>query len=84
MRKQEELLKDVETKKEMIDELDITKTTLNQRIVKLETELMKEKETIQNKQHEVEKLIEEHVKDERKAKLFEAEKGNLEQINIKN
>lgn len=72
MRKQEELLKDVETKKEMVDELEITKTTLNQRIVKLETELMKEKEAIQNKQHKIEKLEEEHVKFERNAKLFDA------------
>mgnify|MGYP006899585092 FL=1 len=49
MRKQEELAKEVETKKEMIDDLELTKTSLNQRIVKLETELMKEKEQLQKK-----------------------------------
>jgi len=49
MRKQDELAKEVETKKEQIDELELTKTTLNQRIVKLETEVMKEKENLQKK-----------------------------------
>jgi len=78
MRKQEELQKDVETKKEIIDELEITKTTLNQRIVKLETELLKEKEVITNKQHQIEKLEEEHTKFERNSKLFDAQKANLE------
>jgi len=56
MRKQEELQKDVDNKKEQIDELDNTKSTLNQRIFKQENELMKEREMIQNKQHEIEKL----------------------------
>ena len=51
MRKQEDLAKEVEQKKEQIDELEVTKTSLNQRIVKLESELMKEKENLQKKQH---------------------------------
>jgi DNA-dependent RNA polymerase auxiliary subunit epsilon len=38
---------------------------------------MKERETIQQKQHDIEKLQEEHVKYERSAKLFEASKSNL-------
>jgi len=49
IRKQEELEKEVETKKEKIDDLELTKTTLNQKIGKIEGELMKEKEEIQKK-----------------------------------
>jgi len=49
MRKQEELSNDLEKKKEEIAELEVTKTSLNQRIVKLESELMKEKENTQKK-----------------------------------
>jgi chromosome segregation ATPase len=49
LRKQEELQKETETKQEAINDLEVAKTTLNQRIVTLETELMKEKEAIQNK-----------------------------------
>jgi len=56
MRKQEELQKECENKKEQVDELENTKNTLNQRIFKQENELMKERETIQNKQHEISKL----------------------------
>ena len=39
---------------------------------------MKEREVIQNKQHEIEKLNEDHVKYERSSKLFDAQKANLE------
>jgi len=77
MRKQEELQKECENKKEQVDELENTKNTLNQRIFKQENELMKERETIQNKQHEISKLQEEAVKNDRSAKLFEASKQNL-------
>ena len=45
----------------------------------MDNELLKEKEAIQNKQHQIDKLEEEHVKFERNAKLFEAQKSNLEQ-----
>ena len=72
MRKQEELQKEVESKKEGIDELENTKNTLNQRVVKMDNEMMKDRETIQQKQHDIEKLQEEHVKYERGAKLFDA------------
>jgi len=78
MRKQEELAKEVESRKEQIDELDLAKTTLNQRIVKLESELMKEKEAVQKKQHQIETLQEENVKFERNTKLFDAKKQNLD------
>lgn len=44
----------------------------------MDNELLKEKEAIQNKQHQIDKLEEEHVKFERNAKLFEAQKSNLE------
>jgi chromosome segregation ATPase len=56
MRKQEELQKDIENKKEQVDELENTKITLNQRIIKQDNELMKEREVIQQKQHDIEKL----------------------------
>ena len=46
MRKQEELKKEVEAKKELIDDLERVKVEKDQRIVNLETELMKEKEKI--------------------------------------
>ena len=59
IRKQEELEKEVETKKEKIDDLELTKTTLNGKIVKLESDLLKEKEDIQKQQHQIDKLEEE-------------------------
>ena len=40
---------------------------------------MKEKEEIQKKQHQIEKLAEEQTKFERNAKLFDAQKKNMEQ-----
>jgi hypothetical protein len=49
MRKQEELTKEVETKKEMIDDLERVKTEKDQKIVNMESELLKEKENIQKK-----------------------------------
>jgi len=39
---------------------------------------MKEKEEIQKKQHQIEKLAEEQTKFERNAKLFDAQKKNME------
>ena len=79
IRKQEELEKEVETKKEKIDDLELTKTTLNQKIGKIEGELMKEKEEIQKKQHQIDKLEEEQVKNERNAKTVEAKQKQLHQ-----
>lgn len=58
--------------------MELTKTTLNQKVVKLENELLKEKEEVQKKQHLIEKYEEEQVKFERNAKLYEAQKKNYE------
>lgn len=79
IRKQEELEKEVETKKEKIDDLELTKTTLNGKIAKIESDLMKEKEEIQKKQHQIDKLEEEQVKNERNAKTVEAKQKQLHQ-----
>jgi hypothetical protein len=44
MRKQEELQKEVEIKKEQIDDLENVKIEKDQKIIAMESELLKEKE----------------------------------------
>lgn len=78
VRAQEELQKENEYKKTQIDDLEQTKTSLNQKIIKLEGELSKEREEIQKKKHEIDRLTEEKTKFERNAKLFDAEKQNFQ------
>jgi len=58
IQKQEQLDKDVAEKKSQIDDLEMTKNTLNQKILKLENEVIKEKEEVQKKQHLIDKFSE--------------------------
>jgi hypothetical protein len=44
--------------KQQIDDLELTKNTLNQKILKLENEVIKEKEEVQKKQHLIDKFSE--------------------------
>jgi len=46
IQKQEQLDKEVTEKKQQIDDLELTKNTLNQKILKLENEVIKEKEEV--------------------------------------
>ena len=76
----EELQKEVDSKKAQIDDLELSKTTLGGKIAQLDTELIKEKEETQKKQHQIEKLEEEQVKQERDKKLYdEKEKKSKEE-----
>ena len=58
LKQTEELTREVDSKNTKIDELETTKTSLEQRIVILQNDILKEKEIVQAKQHENEVLKE--------------------------
>lgn len=58
LKQTEELTREVDSKNTKIDELETTKTSLEQRIVILQNDILKEKEIVHAKQHENEVLKE--------------------------
>lgn len=67
------LNQELEQKKGIIDDLEQSKAGLNAKIVQMETDLHKEKENNNAKQHEIEMLKEEQSKNKRN-ESYNAEK----------
>ena len=78
MRQKDELKKDCDTKQEVITELESQKSSLMEKIHKLENDLMREKDDIEKHKHEIEKLKQDNsqVTRERKTKEEELTKAN--------
>jgi chromosome segregation ATPase len=77
MRQKDELNKEVAQKTETINDLETQKTSLMERIHKLENDLIREKDDIEKYRHEIEKLKDDKSREERKNKYAEEEKKNL-------
>lgn len=78
MRQKDELKKDCDQKQETITELESQKSSLMEKIHKLENDLIREKDEIEKHKHEIEKLKQDNsqVTRERKTKEEELTKAN--------
>ena len=83
IKQSEELNREVESKNAKIDDLEQSKTSLNQQIVMLQNDLLKEKEIVQAKQHENEVLKEDQAKQKRQEKFFAEKETKLTKEKLK-
>jgi hypothetical protein len=77
MRQKDELKKECDQKQETINELDSQKSSLMEKIHRLENDLIRERDDIEKHKHEIEKLKDDKSREERKNKYADEEKKNL-------
>lgn len=70
--------KECDQKQDFINDLEIQKSTLMEKVHKLENDLIREKDEIEKHKHEIEKLKDDKSREERKNKYAEEEKKNLQ------
>jgi chromosome segregation ATPase len=78
MEEKAKLQNEIATKDDFINQLEQQKTTLMERIARMENDLLREKEEIERVKHENEKLRDDKSREERKNKYAEEEKKNLQ------
>ena len=78
MRQKDELKKECDQKQEAINELESQKSSLLEKIHKLDNDLIREKDEVEKHKHEIEKLKDDKSREERKNKYAEEEKKNLQ------
>lgn len=77
MRQKDELKKECDQKQESITELESQKSSLMEKIHRLENDLIRERDDIEKHKHEIEKLKDDKSREERKNKYADEEKKNL-------